>query len=134
MESRIQNTLKITFNDEKGLENLMLTLNRLNNLVHCLEQIHSKNFKEIDLNKYNHYLRTDYKIQIKFLDYNSICIVVISTDLIFDCLNELLTTDDIENALNEVLTKKLNVNLDTKKLMKALKLLRFGIKFIANIC
>jgi len=134
MESRIQNTLKITFNDEKGLENLMLTLNRLNNLVHYLEQIHSKNFKEIDLNKYNHYLRTDYKIQIKFLDYNSICIVVISTDLIFDCLNELLTTDDIENALNEVLTKKLNVNLDTKKLMKALKLLRFGIKFIANIC
>jgi hypothetical protein len=134
MESRIQNTLKITFNDEKGLENLMLTLNRLNNLVHYLEQIHSKNFKEIDLNKYNHYLRTDCKIQIKFLDYNSICIVVISTDLIFDCLNELLTTDDIENALNEVLTKKLNVNLDTKKLMKALKLLRFGIKFIANIC
>ena len=134
MESRIQNTFKITFNDEKGLENLMLTLNRLNNLVHYLEQIHSKNFKEIDLNKYNHYLRTDYKIQIKFLDYNSICIVVISTDLIFDCLNELLTTDDIENALNEVLTKKLNVNLDTKKLMKALILLRFGIKFIANIC
>jgi hypothetical protein len=134
MESRIQNTLKITFNDEKGYENILLTLNRLNNLVYYLEQIHSKNIKKIDFNQYNHYLRTDYKIQIKLLDYNSICIIVISTDLVFDCLNELLTSDDIEKALNDVLTKKLKVDLDIKNLMKVLKLLRGGVKIFANIC
>jgi hypothetical protein len=134
MESRIQNTLKITFNDEKGYENILLTLNRLNNLVYYLEQIHSKNIKKIDFNQYNHYLRTDYKIQIKLLDYNSICIIVITTDLVFDCLNELLTSDDIEKALNDVLTKKLKVDLDIKNLMKVLKLLRGGVKIFANIC
>lgn len=136
MESRTQNTLKITFNDEKGHKNVLLTLNRLNNLVHCLEQFHSTNYKDITLKQYDHYLRVDNKIEIKFIDVNSICIVVISTDLIFNCLRDLLTLEDIENSLIDLLINKLKVKVDfdIKNLVKAIELLRGGIHIYANIC
>jgi hypothetical protein len=134
MESRIQNTLKITFNDENNFDQL-ITLNRINNLVYYIEQLQNGNKIHIDLSRFSHYVRNENKIEIINIDINSICILVKPISEVWNCIAELLTTNINEyDSYDHLLRKYFKQETINENLIKIIVLLRQGVKIFANIC